>query len=30
MARFASGKKSKAISDISGFEVKYTQLNGNV
>jgi hypothetical protein len=26
MARFASGKKSKAISDISGFEVKYTQL----
>ena len=26
MARFASGKKSKAISDRSGFEVKYTQL----
>ncbi len=26
MARFASGKKSKAISDISGFKVKYTQL----
>lgn len=26
MARFASGKKSRAISDISGFEVKYTQL----
>jgi len=26
MARFASGKKSKAISDISGFEVRYPQL----
>ena len=26
MARFASGKNSRAISDISGFEVKYTQL----
>ena len=26
MARFASGKKARAISDISGFEVKYTQL----
>ena len=26
MARFATGKKSKAISDISGFKVKYTQL----
>ena len=26
MARFASGKKSKAISDISGFKVRYTQL----
>ena len=26
MAKFASGKKSKAISDISGFEVRYTQL----
>ena len=24
--KFASGKKSKAISDISGFEVRYTQL----
>ncbi len=26
MAKFASGIKSKAISDISGFEVRYTQL----
>jgi hypothetical protein len=26
MARYASGKKSKAISDRSGFEVKYTDL----
>ena len=26
MARYASGKKSKAISDISGFQVRYTQL----
>ena len=26
MSRFASGKKSKAISDISGFQVRYTQL----
>ena len=26
MAKFASGTKSKAISDISGFEVRYTQL----
>lgn len=26
MAKYASGTKSKAISDISGFEVRYTQL----
>tara|TARA_R100000935_G_scaffold7909_2_gene16756 strand:+ start:1156 stop:1779 length:624 start_codon:yes stop_codon:yes gene_type:complete len=26
MARYASGKKSKAISDISGFKVNYTDL----
>ena len=26
MARFATGKKSKAISDISGFKVNYTDL----
>ena len=26
MARFATGKKSKAISDISGFEVPYARL----
>ncbi len=26
MARFATGKKSKAISDISGFKVDYTEL----
>ena len=26
MSRFASGKKSKAISDISGFQVRYTQI----
>ena len=26
MARYATGTKSKAISDISGFEVRYTQL----
>lgn len=26
MARYASGKKSKAISDISGFKVRYTSL----
>ena len=26
MARLASGKKAKAISDISGFEVDYTKL----
>ena len=26
MARYATGKKSKAISDISGFKVNYPQL----
>ena len=26
MARYASGRKSKAISDITGFKVNYTSL----
>ena len=26
MAKYANGIKSKAISDISGFEIRYTQL----